>query len=123
MLGYCTIGTNDYERARGFYHPILSALGGAPVMDDGRMLLYAGGNGGMVGICTPYDEKEATVGNGMMAAFACESRDQVGELYQKALELGGVDEGEPGERGEGGAFYGAYCRDLDGNKLCFFKVG
>ena len=36
----------------------------------------------------------------------------------EALSLGGRDEGAPGDRG--GGFYGAYSRDLDGNKLCFF---
>jgi hypothetical protein len=39
--------------------------------------------------------------------------------------LGGSCEGEPGLRGPEGdqAFYGTYFRDLDGNKLCAFKVG
>jgi hypothetical protein len=36
------------------------------------------------------------------------------------MELGATDEGEPGERSP--AFYGAYVRDLDGNKLCFFEM-
>ena len=42
-----------------------------------------------------------------------------------ALAAGGNDEGAPGVRGEDGpqAFYGAYFRDLDGNKLCAFRVG
>ena len=46
-------------------------------------------------------------------------------LHAKALELGGSCEGPPGLRGEEGpmAFYGAYFRDLDGNKLCAFRVG
>jgi hypothetical protein len=41
------------------------------------------------------------------------------------MELGGSDEGAPGVRGEEGprAFYGAYFRDLDGNKLCAFRIG
>jgi hypothetical protein len=38
---------------------------------------------------------------------------------------GAADEGAPGVRGEEGpqAFYGAYFRDPDGNKLCAFRVG
>ena len=39
----------------------------------------------------------------------------VDAVYAKALELGGSDEGAPGERFPG--FYAAYFRDLDGNKL------
>ncbi len=43
-------------------------------------------------------------------------------LHAKALALGGADEGAPGPRG-GGAAYFAYFRDLDGNKLCAYKFG
>lgn len=38
---------------------------------------------------------------------------------------GAAAKAPPGGRGEEGdqAFYGAYFRDLDGNKLCAFRVG
>jgi predicted lactoylglutathione lyase len=39
-------------------------------------------------------------------------------LQAKALQLGAQDEGAPGPRGNG--FYGAYFRDLDGNKLAAY---
>ena len=39
-------------------------------------------------------------------------------LYDKAIKLGGKDEGPPGTRW--GNFYAAYFRDLDGNKLNAF---
>jgi predicted lactoylglutathione lyase len=54
-----------------------------------------------------------------MVALQANSREQVDRVYAKALELGGTDEGAPGQRSEG--FYAAYFRDLDGNKLnaCF----
>jgi predicted lactoylglutathione lyase len=45
----------------------------------------------------------------------------VKKVHAKALSLGGKDEGGPGPRGEN--FYGAYFRDLDGNKFCVFKTG
>ena len=66
-----------------------------------------------------------TVGNGNMAAIVVDSRDKVDRLHARALELGGSDEGPPGVRGPDGdnAFYGAYFRDLDGNKLCAFCIG
>jgi predicted lactoylglutathione lyase len=46
----------------------------------------------------------------------------VDAVHQKALELGGTDEGPPGPRGDSG-FYAAYFRDLDGNKLNAFCMG
>jgi predicted lactoylglutathione lyase len=60
-----------------------------------------------------------------MLALVQPSRAQVDTLYARAIELGGKDEGPAGLRGDEGsqAFYGAYVRDLDGNKLCFFRVG
>jgi predicted lactoylglutathione lyase len=42
----------------------------------------------------------------------------VDAFYAKAIDLGGTDEGPPGERFEG--FYAGYFRDLDGNKLNAF---
>jgi predicted lactoylglutathione lyase len=56
-----------------------------------------------------------------MIALAAGSQDKVDALHRKALELGATDEGAPGLRGP--TYYGAYWRDLDGNKLCAFHVG
>ena len=59
-----------------------------------------------------------------MVGIAVDSRDKVDRIYKKALELGGIDEGPPGLRAEGGdGFYAAYFRDLDGNKLDVFYYG
>ena len=46
-------------------------------------------------------------------------------LRHGAMAAGAADEGAPGVRGEEGpqAFYGAYFRDFDGNKLCGFRIG
>jgi predicted lactoylglutathione lyase len=76
-------------------------------------------------VCKPFDGNAATAGNGNMASIACESRAKVDALHAKAMELGGTDEGAPGVRGEEGdqAFYGAYFRDPDGNKLAAFCIG
>ena len=78
----------------------------------------------MLVIGKPYDGAAATAGNGTMVALAADSREQVDQVYAKAIELGGADEGAAGTRGpEEMGFYGAYFRDLDGNKLCAFNVG
>ena len=74
-----------------------------------------------VSVIKPNDGNPATVGNGMMVALAVGSIEKVDEIHAKALELGGADEGPPGERGEG--FYVGYFRDLDGNKLNAFHYG
>jgi catechol 2,3-dioxygenase-like lactoylglutathione lyase family enzyme len=122
MVGYTTLGTNDLERAAGFYDALLSEHGGKRVMENERMVMWGGGGGGMLAICKPWDGAAASVGNGAMVAFALPSQDAVKSFHAKALSLGATDEGAPGPRGDGG-FYGAYVRDLDGNKLCGFKIG
>ncbi len=66
----------------------------------------------------PFDGQSATVGNGTMVALVGKDAAQVDALHAKALALGGRDEGAPGLRGDD--FYGAYFRDLDGNKLAAF---
>jgi predicted lactoylglutathione lyase len=75
----------------------------------------------MLALCIPYDEKPHERGNGQMVAIPGGSREGVDKLFAKALELGATDEGEPGERIPN-VFYGAYVRDLDGNKLCFMEM-
>jgi catechol 2,3-dioxygenase-like lactoylglutathione lyase family enzyme len=39
-------------------------------------------------------------------------------MHAKAMKLGATDEGEPGVRAD--AFYMAYFRDPDGNKIALF---
>jgi predicted lactoylglutathione lyase len=56
-----------------------------------------------------------------MLALRCDSRAKVDEMHALALELGATCDGAPGERMP--IFYGAYVRDPDGNKLCFFIFG
>jgi predicted lactoylglutathione lyase len=56
-----------------------------------------------------------------MVSLAAPSREVVDKVHKKALSLGATDEGAPGLRGD--TFYGAYFRDLDGNKFCVFKMG
>jgi catechol 2,3-dioxygenase-like lactoylglutathione lyase family enzyme len=121
MIGYATIGSNDLEKAKSFYDRVLVPLGGKRTMTMDRMQGYGGGAGAMLAVCRPYDEKTATPGNGAMVALAAPSREVVDATYAEALANGGSDEGGPGLRGE--TFYGAYFRDLDGNKVCIFKVG
>jgi catechol 2,3-dioxygenase-like lactoylglutathione lyase family enzyme len=117
MLAYATIGTNDLPRAGVFYDALLAEVGGKRFMEEpGYFIAWISGETGAgLGVAVPFDKRPATVGNGCMVALQANSREQVDRVYAKALELGGTDEGAPGQRSEG--FYAAYFRDLDGNKL------
>lgn len=126
MIGYVVLGTNDLTRAASFYDTLLAEMGVTRMMElgDRGFAWGAAMDKPMLCIMKPYDGQPATVGNGVMAGIQADSRDQVDRIYNKALELGGSDEGPPGLRAEGGdGFYAAYFRDLDGNKLDVFNYG
>jgi catechol 2,3-dioxygenase-like lactoylglutathione lyase family enzyme len=107
MISHVFLGTSDFERALAFYQPLLAALGlqqrfierdhpwaGWQQPGVARPLLLLG---------RPYDGQPASAGN---------------EVHALALQLGGRCEGPPGLRPHYHAhYYGAYFRDLDGNKL------
>jgi len=121
-LSYHTVGSNDLERAKAFYDPLMAVVGLKPFHEHksgGR--LYASKDGGLFGVLGPYDGNPACVGNGSMGGFSFESRADVDAFHAKAMELGATNEGDPGERFPG--VYFAYFRDLDGNKLCGYKFG
>lgn len=121
MLGYATIGAKDLDRACAFYDALLAEIGGKQLMGMDRIKFYGTGmDAAMLAICVPYDEQDQHCGNGTMIAIPGGNREGVDKLYAKAIELGAADEGEPGERNP--VFYGAYVRDLDGNKLCFYEM-
>ena len=118
MIGYITVGTNDLERSGAFYDELLALLGARRVMTDERMLGWAISNDeAMFSVILPYDQSEATIGNGVMVALNAENPATVESVYGKALSLGATDEGHPHDRGSTMGFYGGYFRDLDGNKL------
>lgn len=121
MIGYTTIGTSNLDKAIAFYDDLLAGLGAKRVMETGNGHLYGFAKGPLFGVTKPYDGKHQVCGNGNMIALNAGSREKVAELHAKALALGGTDEGAPGVRF--GEFYGAYFRDLDGNKICLYVMG
>ena len=122
MIGYTTLGTNDLPRAAAFYDALFAELGAKRIFEFERGISWGTGmSSPSLGVLKPFDGQAATHGNGTMVALAVDSTAKVDALYRKAIELGATDEGPAGPRGEG--FYAGYFRDLDGNKLCFFRMG
>lgn len=125
MIGYAIVGSNKLAEAKAFYDELVKPLGGATMFEHpsgGRV--YTNGEGKpFFGVVGPFNGEAATVGNGTMIALMADTQEQVRQVYDTAMKLGGGDEGAPGWRGEPGGFYGAYFRDLDGNKLCVYRTG
>jgi len=117
MIGYTTLGVKDLEASKKFYCDLFDAK---VLVDVGRLAMIGKSTEEpMIAVCNPYDEGEPHPGNGITVAFRGGSQEGAAALYKKAIELGATCEGEPGSRIDG-AFYGAYVKDPDGNKLCFF---
>lgn len=123
MISHIFIGVDEFDRALAFYVPVLTHLGwiqkfvdearpwaGWKTPDSERPLFVIG---------RPYNGQAASPGNGQMVALLASSRAAVDEFYRIALEHGGTCDGPPGLRPEyHAAYYGAYVRDPEGNKLC-----
>jgi catechol 2,3-dioxygenase-like lactoylglutathione lyase family enzyme len=127
MIGYSMFGSNDLPKSFAFYDAVMASVGINRLMEfpTGAVAWGTNWTAPMVAIGPPYDGQAATAGNGAMIALVLDTRAKVDAMHAAALAAGGADEGAPGVRGDEGpqAFYGAYFRDLDGNKLCAFRVG
>ena len=122
MIRFVTLGTNNLKKSSNFYDEILKLIDITRV--DEEVDRYVGyskektHNLADFYIIAPFDKNDATIGNGTMISFDVKSQEKVNEMHKKALELGAINEGDPGPRH--GENYYAYFRDLDGNKICAF---
>ena len=118
MLSGACVGSNNLPAAKAFYDSVLSTIGMSCHVSLEHELGY-GTDAGQPNfwVLIPYNQKQATVGNGTQIMFHAETEEAVCAFYNTAISLGGVDEGAPGPRDYAPGYYGAYVRDLDGNKL------
>lgn len=123
MIGYITLGTNDFEKSVAYYDELMKTIGAGRFMESDTFVVWSKSpDSPGFSVTKPFDGQPATVGNGVMIALQMDTTEEVDQFYNKAIELGGTDEGKPGPRGEGG-FYSGYFRDLDGNKVSAFYFG
>ena len=124
-LNYVMLGSNDVLKARTFFDAIFPMIGGKLIAEYmPHAFCYELRNGGRIWISTPYNNEVATPGNGNMVGLLCASPAEVTAVYENAISIGAIDEGPPGPRPlYGPDFFGAYIRDLDGNKMSFVFFG
>lgn len=123
MISYVTLGCHDLQQASDFYCNLLGDIG-AKVLIKMDRIVFIGKHKQepMLAVCVPFNQEDPQPGNGVMLAIAPGSKALVDQLYHKAIALGASCEGAPGQRIPN-LFYGAYVRDLAGNKLCFNHFG
>lgn len=119
MISYVTLGVSDLAAAKKFYSELLADQGAKILIDMDRISFIGKSmTTPMLAVCVPFNKEPASAGNGTMVSFAPGSKEGVDALYNKAIALGATCDGAPGERIPN-VFYGAYVKDIDGNKLCF----
>ena len=114
-MNYFVVGTNDMDTAKAFYGSLFAGSELQSTSPTERMTYWLGEDFAFA-VAIPFDEKPATIGNGMMVGFCVGPIDEVKRLHALTITLGGTCEGAPNQRGPK---FSAYVRDLDGNKLCF----
>ena len=120
------VGTHDLDRAIAFYDAVLAPLGIERVASKypNWAAWHRPGEAAKFWVGRPFNGQPATCGNGSMTAFSAPSRAAVDAAYAAAIAAGCLDEGPPGPRAHYAPdYYGAYVRDLDGNKLHFVRRG
>ncbi|MCF2859794.1 VOC family protein [Pseudoalteromonas sp. SMS1] len=120
MISHLTLGTNNLTAAIDFYDQLLQPLHAKKVAKTEQVVFYAFKDSGTkLAITQPHNGELATSGNGTMLALRVTTQTLVETVYNLALSLGAQCEGKPGER-DNGAYFAAYFRDLDTNKLVVF---
>jgi catechol 2,3-dioxygenase-like lactoylglutathione lyase family enzyme len=123
MISHVFIGTNDPERAAAFYAPIMRKLGWRQRHSEtpSHLVIWnpADTTRPLFVLGPPFDGHAADPGNGGMVALLAQDRASVDGVHDIAIAAGAKCEGLPGLRSQYHAnYYGAYFRDLDGNKIC-----
>ena len=118
MLHHVSVGVSDVTRAAAFYDAVLRTLGYKRVVEYLPYAVAYGEAHPEFWIGLPHDQRPMSAGNGVHLGFVARSKDQVHKFHAAALAHGGSNNGEPGPRPDYGPdYYGAFCRDLDGNKI------
>ena len=117
MIDHISIAVRDLGASAAFYDRVLAPLGLRRVVE----------RAGSVGFGKTYPElwlnrraDLAPVLDDTGCHYCLRARDEaaVREFHAAALSAGGRSDGEPGPRqGEMTRYYGAFIRDLDGNKI------
>ncbi|HYP78545.1 MAG TPA: VOC family protein [Polyangiaceae bacterium] len=113
LIDHLQLVVRELSVSKRFYEAIFAALE-VPIGGQGEDYFWA-------------DElfvstKESRAAQGKLTgrvhlAFQAPSREVVQRCYQAALEAGGIDNGEPGERPYHPGYYAAFVVDPDGNNI------
>lgn len=123
IFSHVTVGTHDVKRAAAFYDAVLAPLGLERMTLTDQWVSYrepdnADPRNIPFTAMRPFDGRPASWGNGTHVAFLAPNHAAVEAFHAAGLAHGGTCEGPPGPRPDfHAAYYAAFVRDPDGNKL------
>jgi catechol 2,3-dioxygenase-like lactoylglutathione lyase family enzyme len=123
VISHVFIAVNDFARAFELYSGLMNELGLRLKFTDAEKPLAVWhapeSPRPLFIIGKPFYNLPAAAGNGQMVALLASSVEMVNRCHEYALAAGAQCEGAPGLRPQYHPhYYGAYFRDLEGNKIC-----
>ncbi len=116
MFDHVVLSVSDYAASKTFFLKALEPLGIA-VASEGSMGIELCRTNSVSSLCIRRTEGTATYPH-LHLAFAAETRRQVLEFYQAALDAGGKDNGAPGLRPQyNETYYAAFIIGPDGHNI------
>jgi catechol 2,3-dioxygenase-like lactoylglutathione lyase family enzyme len=117
MIDHVSIAVRDLGRSAAFYQAVLATIGHTPLVERPHT----------IGFGKRYPEfwlnhrpamAEVVPDTGVHVCLRAASTEAVDAFHRVALELGATCDGPPGTRPHRtGAYYAAFIRDHDGNKI------
>jgi catechol 2,3-dioxygenase-like lactoylglutathione lyase family enzyme len=118
MLHHLSFAVRDLAQSGAFYDATLSALEYVRVWEDETAIGYGRAGGGDKFAIRLSRDSLIPPPEGFHAAFAAPSREAVNAFYQRALELGGKDNGGSGLQPEYDEnYFAAFVFDPDGYRI------
>ena len=124
MFSHIMVGSDDIERSRSFYTPVLAVLGVTKLITNvnntGQTRLVFVHKGNTFCVTEPINGESVGSANGSTIGFSCDSAEQVKEFHDVALANGAISiEDPPGLRNTStGKKHLCYFLDPDGHKIC-----
>jgi catechol 2,3-dioxygenase-like lactoylglutathione lyase family enzyme len=113
LIDHLQLVVGDIDASKRFYKAIFQVLG-IPIGGEADDYIWAD----ELFISTPSSDAAAGELTGRHhLAFQAKNREMVQKFHLAALDNGGKDNGEPGERKYHPGYYGAFALDPDGNNI------
>ena len=127
MIGYVTMGSNDLARARAFYDELMPVIGAGRVMEFGDDFTMYGTGMGKPGLAVsnPYNGDPPPPAMAIWRRSSSTAAPRSTRSTPRRSSSAAPTKARPACAATKApqAFYGAYFRDLDGNKLAAFRIG